>query len=326
MGLRSTILALAAILCLTVSGAAQAGTPRPVWITLGTGGGPVIRVNRHESSNALVIGHDIYLFDVGNGVLYQMAKAKLNLGNVKAIFISHHHIDHNADIGVVLIERWQWNMYKPIPVIGACGTVSLIRNVLKGYHVTELAPITEGGPPSPSIASTVAARDIPADTSKPVVVYQDKNIKVSAITNTHYHYPPGSAEQKFSHSYSFRIETLDRTIVFTGDTGPSRRVEMLAKGADLLVSEVIDLHRMITKLRKAHFPQKLLTAKIRHMREDHLTPTEAAKLAAKAGVKELVLTHLVPGDDGETDLSGYTKGISAYFKGSVHLANDLDRF
>ncbi len=305
---------------------AMADSSAVVWVTLGTGGGPFGRVERSEPANALIVGDSIYLFDVGNGVLRQMAAATLDLRHVRAIFISHHHIDHNGDIGVVLINRWLFNSYKPIPVIGAPGTVSLVRNILEGYRVTELAPITEGGPPVPPIASTVAAKDIPADTNKPVLVYRDKNIKVLAITNAHYHFPPGSKEQKFSRSYAFRIETPDRTIVFTGDTGPSKNVDELAKDADLLVSEVIDLDRMTSILRGAKFPPAVLEGKISHMREDHLTPLEVGKLAGAANVKELVLTHLVPGDDGETGLSGYTKGIATYFKGPIHLASDLDRF
>ena len=306
---------------------ACAGEPaQAVWVTLGTGGGPVIRVKRSQPANALVAGKSVYLFDEGNGVLRQMAAAGLNLHNVRAIFLSHQHIDHNADIGVVLVERWLFNMYKPVPVIGAPGTVSLVRDVLKAYRVTELAPITEGGPPKPPLASTVRAKDIPRDADTPVLVYRDGNIKVWAVTNTHYHFPPGSEDAKFSRSYSFRIETAHRTIVYTGDTGPSDHVARLARGADLLVSEVIDIPRMIAKLKKAHYPAAVLAGKVRHMREDHLTPEAVGELAQAAGVKEVVLTHLVPGDDTETDFSDYTKGLSGHFKGPVHLANDLDRF
>lgn len=306
--------------------AGAAGAPAAVWITLGTGGGPFVRADRSEPANALIIGKAIYLFDVGNGVLRQMAAAHLDLHNVRAVFISHQHIDHNADIGVLAINRWLSNIYAPLPVIGAPGTVSLLHDVLAGYHVTELAPITVGGPAKPSIASTIRAKDIAAFTKAPVLVYHDTNIKVWAITNAHYHFPPGSAAQKFSRSYSFRIETPGRTIVYTGDTGPSKNVQTLATDANLLVSEVIDVDMIVAKMTAAKFPPAVLNGKIRHMREDHLTPVEVGKLAAAANVKEVVLTHLVPGDDDETNLSGYTKGITDYFKGPVHLARDLDRF
>lgn len=296
------------------------------WVTLGTGGGPVMRVERSQPANALVVGKSIYLFDVGNGVLRQLAAAKLNLEDVHAVFISHQHIDHNADIGLVLISRWLWNNYSPLPVIGAPGTVSLVHDVLAGYHATELAPITDVGPPKPSLSSTVRVEDIGPTTTEPVLVFQDANIKVWAVTNTHYHFPAGSAEQSFSRSYSFRIEAPGRTIVYTGDTGPAQSVQKLAEGADLLVSEVIDADRIVAKLKRANYPAAVLSAKIKHMQEDHLTPADVGALAAGAGVKEVVLTHIVPGDDGESDLSSYIDAVSDKFKGQVHLAKDVERF
>jgi ribonuclease BN (tRNA processing enzyme) len=56
---------------------------------------------------------------------------------------------------------------------------------------------------------------------------------VTAVENTHFHFHemgPASASEK---SYSYRFETPDRVIVFTGDTGPSDAVTELARGADL---------------------------------------------------------------------------------------------
>lgn len=324
---RSLSTAGALLLATVFAGAASAEPPPSIWITLGTGGGPVVRVGRSEPANALVVGDAVYLFDAGNGVLRQMAAAKLKPQSLRAIFISHHHIDHNADLGVVLINRWLFDGYAPLPVIGPPGTVSLAADLIRAYRATELAPISVGGPKKPPLASTVAATDLPSELNEPQVVYQDKNIRVLAVTNDHYHFPEGSEERRFSRSYALRIEAPDRTFIYTGDTGPSKNVERLAKGADMLISEVIDIDRMRSILGAAKdIPAAVLPGKLAHMQEDHLTPVEVAKLAAAAGVKQLVLTHLVPGMDGEADLSGYTRDIATHFTGPVHLARDLDRF
>ena len=70
------------------------------------------------------------------------------------------------------------------------------------------------------------------------VIYQDDNIKVTAVEIAHFKFhQAGSAVGKYK-SYSYRFDTPDRVVVFTGDTGPSDQVTDLAKGADLLVSEV----------------------------------------------------------------------------------------
>lgn len=296
-------------------------------VTLGTGGGPVVRLERSEPANAVVVGDEFYIFDVGDGVQRQIVAAKLKLAKLRAIFISHHHIDHNAGLAPVVVDRWLFRNSAPLPVIGPPGTVALVKGIAEGYHATELAPLEIGGPPMPTIAATLAAHDLAPDMDTPELVYEDKNLRVLAITNAHYHFPAGSEEKRLARSYAYRIELPGRVIVFTGDSGPSPHLALLAKGADLLVSEVIDVPHMERLLRQGYNrPGSATDGLLAHMREDHLTPDEIGKLAVAAGVKEVVLTHLVPGIDGETDLSGYTAGIDAHFKGKVRVARDLDRF
>ena len=71
------------------------------------------------------------------------------------------------------------------------------------------------------------------------LVYQDDRVKVIAVENTHFHFPPGSRPDGKYRSYSYRFETPDRVVVFTGDTGPCDALTELAKNADVLVTEVM---------------------------------------------------------------------------------------
>jgi ribonuclease BN (tRNA processing enzyme) len=303
-------------------------TPRSEFVTLGTGGGPLIRRERSEPANAIIVGKTVYLFDTGSGVERQMAGARLSLLDVRAVFISHHHIDHNADLGQLLNSRWMFNATTPLPVIGPPGTVEMVHALAQAARPVELSPIgSVGGKARIAIERTVRAEDLAPTMDKPTEVYKDENIRVLAVTNEHYHFAPGSPAAKFSRSYSFRIEAPDRTYVYTGDTGPSKNLETLAAGADMLVSEVIDLDKMAKVLTRAQdLPPAMLPNMIKHMEEDHLTPSEIGKLAAAAGVKQVVLTHVAPGMDGEAGLDGYVNGIAPAFGGPVKLARDLDRF
>lgn len=335
---RVTLLATLVMAC-PIQACAQAAPPAPAakavpiasvrseWVTLGTAGGPQIR-KRSQAANALIVRGRVYLFDTGAGTIGQMAAANLSMRDVAAIFISHHHIDHNADLGQLIPSRWMFNTYTPLPIIGPPGTIDMMTNLAKAVRPVELAPIGASGPHGkPSIASTIAPRDLASTIDTPTEVYRDENIRVLAITNTHYNYPAGSAEAAFARSYSYRIEAPDRTFLFTGDTGPSRNVELLGKGADVLISEVIDVPRMTAMLRKApDLPASMLENMIAHMEEDHLTPVEVGKMATAMGVKEVVLTHIVPGAVGEADPSSYIAGVVQRFSGRVRLANDLDRF
>jgi ribonuclease BN (tRNA processing enzyme) len=308
-------------------GIAETAMPRATFVTLGTGGGPLTRVKRSEPANAVVVGDAIYLFDVGDGVQRQLVAAGLRLRDVRAIFVSHHHVDHNGDLAPVLVTRWLLNSHDPVPVIGPPGTKAMVEQVAAAFRPTELAPITIGGPKKPAIVSSTDASDLARTMDEPTLIYEDDVLRVLAITNAHYHFPPDSEESRFARSYSFRIETPGRTFVYTGDTGPSDHVVALARNADVLVSEVIDLAAMERVLQQAaDIPPAALGPMIAHMEQNHLTPAEVGHLAARAQVKQVVLTHLSPGMDAESDTDGYVAGIDEHYQGPVSVARDLDRF
>lgn len=101
--LKNALLVVALVCSGTKAGANEQQPVR--WVTLGTSGGPPVHVERSQIANALVVGNAIYLFDVGDGVRRQMAFAHLPEEKIKAIFLSHHHPDHNADVGPVMISH-----------------------------------------------------------------------------------------------------------------------------------------------------------------------------------------------------------------------------
>ena len=329
--MRTRLIAVALLVFFSVQSstvtAAPLQSPSVKWVTLGTGGGPLPRVNRAQPANALIVGDVVYLFDVGDGVQRQLAAAQLPTASVRAVFLSHHHIDHTAGLGPFLFGRWLFNLYAPIPVVGPPGTVAMISGLAVAYRPAELAPITVGGPRKPPFGSSVKASDLGTDLVKPTIVYQDDNIRVLAVLNDHYHFEVGTEPARFSRSYSYRIETGSRIIAYSGDTGPSSSLTKLAADADLLVSEVIDMPAMKQVLANApgltHATRGPLLA---HMEQDHLTPEQIGNLAQAARVKRVVLTHVAPGMDGQSDVRHLASGVARLFNGPVVVANDLDRF
>ena len=321
---------LLAALFLSTASTAQAPTKLAdlpaVFVTLGTGGGPVLQTERSQPANAVVVGDNVYLFDAGDGVQRQLALAHLPVARIRAIFLSHHHIDHDSGLAPLLLARWLLYNDKPLPILGPPGTVGLINGIATAYRSAEVARLSENAPIKPSIASTLAPKDLAPEINAPELVYQDENLRVLAITNDHYHFSQPPGQQPLARSYAYRIETAHRTFVFTGDTGPSPHVELLAQNADVLVSEVINLVSAADASRALARSPAEFDGLMEHMRQDHLAPQAVGELAAKAHVKELVLTHLAGFRDGDRDLTPYTQGIDKFFHGPVHLANDLDRW
>jgi ribonuclease BN (tRNA processing enzyme) len=97
-------------------------------------------------------------------------------------------------------------------------------------------------------------------------------------------------------SLAFRVEAQGQTLVYSGDTDESDSLTALAAGVDLLVLEAAN-------------PFKVA---------GHLTPVEAGRLAARAGVKRLLLTHFYPACD-EVDVVALA---AQEFSGEIIRAED----
>jgi ribonuclease BN (tRNA processing enzyme) len=86
-------------------------------------------------------------------------------------------------------------------------------------------------------------------------------------------------------AYAFRIEVAGTVLAYTGDTGPTESLLDLASGADLLLAEA--------SFRDGDDNPPNL----------HLTGVQAGEVAAKAGVKRLVLTHVPPWHESDAMLT-----------------------
>ncbi len=319
----------AALPALAQGTSAAAASPAPAASTtrlvlLGTGAGPIPRKDRAQPANLLVVGGRPYLVDAGNGVARQLALAGLAPSDVRHVFITHHHIDHNADIGALMSFAWVEDNKRnrpgvpPLRFFGPPATVEAVNAAQAFLAVSER--IFRSGVPMRPVAAGVAAQDYSGDGE----VFRDDRITVTAAENSHYHHAPGSPSAGRDKSYALRFDTPGRSVVFSGDTGPSEALERLARDADVLVCEVMDLEASMKEIEAtAKLPPPLAAAIRRHMSEQHLTPEQVGQLAQKARVKMVVLTHFSPGLDGETDVSRYVEGVRKHFGGAVVAGRDL---
>jgi ribonuclease BN (tRNA processing enzyme) len=296
-------------------------------ITLGTVAGPIAQAKRSGSANLLQVGSRLYLIDAGPGVSHRLAMAGVQPAQIHRIFITHLHFDHVAGLAPLLGFSWIARTGKPIDIYGPPATSTFVKgaeqylSIPEGIYAAQI-------PPSPTISDLVKPHDI--DVTGPTVIYEDDKVRVTAVENSHYSaMPDGRRPLGAARSYSYRFDTPDRSVVFTGDTGPSEAVVKLAKGADVLVSEVLDLDGVIAIMKKTAFAGATdaeLKPTIDHQRDEHLSPAEVGRLAARAGVKMVVLNHVGPGSDDETDMRQYTQGVRNLFDGAVVIARDGSEF
>jgi ribonuclease BN (tRNA processing enzyme) len=300
---------------------AQPATAR--WITLGTQGGPIPLKNRSQPANVLLTADGAYVIDAGDGVAEQLAKADVPLQQVKAVVLSHLHFDHTAGLFGILSLRWQTNITSPLTIYGPPGTQTLVDGILSAMGPAVAAgyayPEEFKAPFHPGIA-VVEIRDGAS--------FELGATRVTAAKNTHYTFTPGSADDHAFESLSLRFDTPGRSIAYTGDTGPSPAVERLARGADLLVTEMIDFDRTMAEIRRVspNLPAAAMTGIAIHLRDHHLTPKQVGELARTAGVKSVVVTHLsAPAITGARALE-YLRGIGQAYAGPAVIADDLESF
>jgi ribonuclease BN (tRNA processing enzyme) len=293
-------------------------------ITLGTQGGPRIDATRGQPANLLIVKGTPYLFDAGNGVGRQLTLAHVPVTSIGRIFITHNHDDHNADWGTLMGLAWSLGRTEPMMVYGPRGTESMLLGFLQ-YFAPNVAnrTLVKGATTPP--ASVFVAHDIEGDG----LVYQDANIKVTALENCHFHYVPGDPGHGWQKSYAFRVQTPDKVVVFSGDTGDcGKQLIEFVRGASILVHEVISLPAIEQRIRSdpsARYSEEQIPALMLHMRAEHTTPEDIGKLAAAAGVGQVVLSHLVPGGEALPD-SAYTDGVRKFYSGPVVVAKDLMEF
>ena len=319
------IIAPSFLILLVHAGAAQTGGAAAVTgtrlITLGTVAGPPPRPHRAQSSNLLIVNRTLYVIDAGDGVARRIAKAGFNVRNVSTIFITHHHDDHTAGLGTLMSAAWDNQRTTPINVYGPPRTEDLVKAAVQYFTMSAEIRIADGGRTIP-IERLFFGHDV-----DPGLVYQDANIKVTAIENTHFAFHKGAAAGKHK-SYSYRFETPGRIIVFTGDSGPNEALTELARGADVLVSEANSIEeRMRDLLRSGQWqvmtPEEQERIK-RQMTQGHLSTADVGEMAAQAGVKTVILTHVTFKTDD--DYTAWIADVKKYFSGEVLIAKDLEEF
>ncbi len=320
---RSTLAAV--LLVVFASGAVAKDEPAPlapIWTTLGTAGGPVTFAERSQPANLLSIGNDRMVIDCGDGCTERLAGAGVSPMAVRTVIISHLHQDHVAGLYGLIGLRWMMGAPTAITIYGPPGIDELVDGIERS-----LAPSEKIGLPS-GARSPLALSDM----VKVVVVNDGANVmvggtRVRAVRNSHFD-EGGQPAANGSVSLSYRFDANGRAIGYTGDTGPSDAVTRLFTGVGLIVSEAADLRAAEAAINAPNspVPPAARAGLVRHIAEHHLTPAQAGAMAATAGARCLVLTHLSISGPTAMAAPALQADARGKFTGSISIARDLDRF
>ena len=282
-------------------GAGQGGTTKVVMLGTGT---PQARPEASGPAVAIVVNGAVYLVDAGPGVVRRAAAAarngiaELRVQNLKTVFITHLHSDHTLGLPDVIFSPWVLQRTEPLEIYGPRGLRDMVEHIEKAWE-KDVDLRIHGLEQENKTGYQAHAHEI-----EPGVIFQDKNVKVTAFLVPH-----GSWDQAFG----YRFDTADRSVVLSGDTGPTDAVAKACHGCDVMVNEVYS---------EAGLLALHAAGQAKYFHSFHVSPKEVAEEATEGKPGLLVLYHQVYW--GATTADDVTDEVKKWYAGKVVSGKDLE--
>lgn len=255
-----------------------------VWC-VGTGS-PRLDGDRVGACVAFAGDGTVTLVDCGIGSLYRLTQLGIGPAKVETVLLTHHHIDHNGDLPSLIVARWiamGKHKGRPLRIIGPEGTRMFVDRALSCHEQDIVARGEHGWSIEDLIPEVTEFQDGDQVTAG--------SVEFKAFEVEHSPVP---------HAFGYRAEREGIRIVISGDTRPCAALVDNASQCHLLIHEAI-------------YPGYGIP-------EYHSLAEDVGRLSAEAGVKRLVLTHLIPGTLPE---SVWIDAASREYSGPIVVAQDL---
>ena len=264
----------------------------PLCVTLLGTGTPNPNPERAGASYLFQAGDFKFMSDCGPGALLRLGQSGVSADEIDHLFFTHFHLDHYADFGQFVTNRWIKGNHRPLKIFGPTGLKELVDLVMAshfrdfGYRqkirksetalpVTEVTEVEEG------------------------FVFEQDGLTVSPFNVSHF-----PIEQPLG----YRVQSAKRKIVFSGDTSPNENVIRHAQNADVLIHECIEYEKWTAP--------DILEG---HIELAHTSPDFLGQVAAEAKTRLCVTTHMLSSSRPK-DLH---RKISNKYDGPVVIGQDL---
>ncbi|MFN3749117.1 MAG: MBL fold metallo-hydrolase [Sphingorhabdus sp.] len=278
-------------------------------------GSPLPNADRAGACTVVIAGKRIFVVDAGEGGARNISMMGIPNGRIEGLFLTHFHSDHMDGLGPMMLLRWTGSAAAaPLPVHGPTGVEAVIAGFNAAYaqdnsyrtahHGADIAPPSGAG--ASAVPFTLAGDS--------AVVFEQGGLTVTAFRVDH---------DPVSPAVGYRFDYKGRSAVISGDTAKSATLEKMSKGADLLVHEALQ-PKLVGKMTDALDRKGIKnTAKItRDILDYHASPEEAAESASKAGVRKLVMSHIVPPIPSPFFYPAFLGDAPKLFKGEIVVGED----
>ena len=271
---------------------------RDIRVTLLGTGSPAPAMNRFGPSILVEAGPEKLLFDVGRGASQRLAQAKVAWQDIDGVFFTHLHSDHVVGFPDAWLTGWLVGAGRdhPLAVWGPRGTQDMIGHLEQAYSFDIAIRKQDDHAKAAGIELRVV--DI-----QPGVVFEREGVKVTAFEVDHFPVTP---------AFGYRIDYHGRSVVLSGDTRYSEELIRRARGADVVIHEVVA---------PASFGRKGISAeRTASVVAHHITPERAGQLFARIQPRLAVYSHIVQPDATTAEI---VEGTRTTYAGDLAVGEDL---
>jgi ribonuclease BN (tRNA processing enzyme) len=238
------------------------------------------------------------LVDCGAGVLHRLSQTEPGYEAVSTVLLTHHHLDHVADLLPLLKARWLAGE-DHVEVVGPPGTKRLVDDMLAIHEYLDGRVDLQVREIRPGETVTVAGLTVDS--------YETRH----SMDCLAYRFRPRGSESSDADETGQRSTgTGDSdageadTFVFSGDSEAFAGLANFADGARVLAHD-------------CSFPDGIDV-------DNHPTPSQLGDALAGTDIDRVYLTHQYPHTDGEAE--SMIAAVESSFDGDVRVARDGLRF
>jgi ribonuclease BN (tRNA processing enzyme) len=278
-----------------------------LWL-LGTGT-PTPSLRRMCSGYLVRVGSDVMLFDHGFGAHHRLLELGVAATEVTRVFFSHHHYDHIGDYPRLLLTRWDQSAGRvpELEVYGPPGMKAITQRLIADDGAFGLDLISRTR--NQASLDVYRARGGEGERARPdprvhelapgeVVEGAGWTLRTVEV----HHFAPHLT------SLGYRLDAEGKSFVYSGDTGPCRALEALAKDCDILV-------HMCHYLSGTALSKTFAAFTMGHR--------ELAELAQAARVRNLVLSHVTAQFDRPGMRERVLREVGEIYDGNIYFGEDL---
>jgi ribonuclease Z len=268
---------------------------------------PAARRGQAASCFLVELGNgDKFLFDLGTGSMANLAAMMIPADFMTKVFISHLHTDHWGDLAALWAGGWTGGRTGPLQVWGPSGaredmgTKYAIDHFLKTYnwdYMTRAAAIN-------SIPGSIEVNEFDYK-GENQVIYQENGVTIRSWPAIHIGDGP----------VTFLLEWSGMKIVYSGDTQPNKWMIEYAKGADVVIHEVMPMPESMVEFYNQP-PERAIRASCGF----HTCPPAFGKIMSTLQPRHAIAFHWF--NEEGTRYQQYA-GIRQTYDGPLSMATDM---